>query len=618
MSRRQKKNLVRILAAAVLTVAAVFVPPFLLPPIFGVDAVRLACFLIPYFVVGFDVLRGALSNILAARFLDEKFLMAIATVGAFALGEYVEGVAVMLLYQVGELFQSIAVGRSRKSIASLMNIRPDTATVLRDGEWVTLSPDEVAVGETILILPGERIPLDGTVTDGESEMNTAPLTGESLPRAVSVGDAVVSGAVNVSGRLTVLVRSPYAESTVSKILSLVENASERKSRVEGFITRFARWYTPVVVGVALLLAILPPIIVGDLANWVERALVFLVVSCPCALVISVPLSFFSGIGGASRRGILIKGAEYLELLASVHTVAFDKTGTLTEGRFRVTDISPAANGSADDLLALAACAEGVSHHPLALAVQEAGASLAKGSPDRVTEHVGRGVEAWIEGERVLVGNARLLRENAVSFTPVQANGTVLYVARGNDYCGHLVLADTPKKEAREALSALAELGVERTVMLTGDRPDIAEAVAREIGVAEVRSELLPDDKVAEFEKLLSERLGTAYVGDGINDAPVLSRADVGIAMGALGSDAAIEAADVVLMDDRLSSLPLAVRHARRTMRIVRQNIVFAIGVKLAVLVLGALGYANMWLAIFADVGVLVLAILNATRAARVK
>ncbi|MBQ8175096.1 MAG: cadmium-translocating P-type ATPase [Clostridia bacterium] len=616
MNRKQKKNLIRILVAAVLTVAAILVPHDLLPPLWGIDLVRLVTFLVPYLVVGWDVLRGALSNIFAARFLDEKFLMAIATVGAFALGEYIEGVAVMLLFQVGELFESIAVGRSRKSIAALMNIRPDTATVLRDGEWVHLSPEEVAVGEAILILPGERIPLDGTVTEGESEMNTAALTGESVPRAVGIGDAVVSGAVNVSGRLTVLVRAPYAESTVSKILAMVESASERKSRVEGVITRFARWYTPVVVGFAAFLAILPPIFVGDFASWLERALVFLVVSCPCALVISVPLSFFSGIGGASRRGILIKGAEYLELLASVHTVAFDKTGTLTEGRFRVVEICPTEGKTEEELLALAATAESGSNHPLATAILEA--ALPTVMPDRLQEHAGRGIEAWIGDTRILVGNARLLRENDISFIPSEANGTVLYISENECYGGYLVLADTPKSDAYEAIASLRSLGIERTVMLTGDRPAIGKAVARELGLDEVKSELLPNDKVSEFEKLLSGRLGTAYVGDGINDAPVLSRADVGIAMGALGSDAAIEAADVVLMDDHLSSLPTVVRHARRTMRIVRQNIVFAIGVKLTVLVLTTIGYGNMWIAIFADVGVLVLAILNAMRAARVK
>ncbi|MBQ8859379.1 MAG: cadmium-translocating P-type ATPase, partial [Clostridia bacterium] len=467
MSRKQKKNLWRILAAGILMLAATLVPAEVYPQIFGVNLLRFAVFLVPYFIVGWDVLYTALRNLLGGRLLDEKFLMAIATVGAFALGEYVEGTAVMLLYQVGELFQSIAVGRSRKNIASLMDIRPDTATVLRDGEALTVSPDEVAVGECLRVLPGEKIPLDGVVTDGESQVNTAALTGESLPQDVKVGDRVVSGSVNMSGVLTVRVESLYAESTVAKILDLVENAAERKARVESFITRFAHWYTPVVVGVALLLAVLPPIIDGNWGEWVGRALIFLVVSCPCALVISVPLSFFGGIGGASRRGILIKGAEYLETLARVHTVVFDKTGTLTCGSFRVTALYPQADITADDLLALAAAAESRSTHPIAQSVLAAVMTPPK-EPDAVTELAGRGVMATVEGETVLVGNAKLMEEYHITYTPCTAVGTVLYVAAAGEFRGALLLSDEAKPGAKEAVASLKKHGVKQTVMLTGD------------------------------------------------------------------------------------------------------------------------------------------------------
>ena len=614
MSRKQRKNLIRILAATVLLILFAFIPAEVYPRVLGIDCLRLAAFLIPYCIVGWDVLYTALRNLLGGRLLDEKFLMALATVGAFALGEYVEGVAVMLLYQVGELFQSLAVGRSRKSIAALMDIRPDTATVLRDGEALTVFPEEVAIGELLRILPGERIPLDGTVTEGESQVNTAALTGESLPQEVKAGDRVISGAVNMIGVLTVRAESPYAESTVAKILDLVENAAERKARVEAFITRFAHWYTPVVVGVALLLAVLPPIFDGNWGEWIGRALIFLVVSCPCALVISVPLSFFGGIGGASRRGILIKGAEFVEVLSRVHTVAFDKTGTLTEGHFRVSAVYPQNGIREEDLLALAASAECRSHHPIARSVLAA--SPAPQEPSEVKEQAGLGIAATVNGSAVLVGNATMMQAHGVSFSPRDEAGTLLYVAENGEYRGAILLADEAKQGAKEALAALKKQGVKKTVMLTGDRRAIGEAVAGALGVDIARCELLPADKVSEIENLLTAEAGVAYVGDGINDAPVLSRADVGIAMGALGSDAAIEAADVVLMDDNLAKLPEAIRISRKTMAIVRQNIVFAIGVKLAVLVLGALGLANMWIAIFADVGVMVLAILNAMRAMR--
>lgn len=610
MTRRQKKNLLRIFLAAGLTLAAALLPTE--------GILRLFCFLIPYAIVGYDVVLSAAHNLLRGQWFDERFLMAIATVGAFLLGEYGEALAVILLYQVGELFQGIAVGRSRKSIAALMDIRPDFARVLRDGKEITVSPEEVAAGEEIRIYPGERVPLDGTVTDGESQLDTAALTGESLPRAVAVGDRVASGTVSLSGVLTLRVSGIYAESTVARILELAENASARKARVENFITRFAHWYTPCVVVAALLLAFIPPLFDGAWPIWIGRALNFLVVSCPCALVISVPLSFFGGIGGAARRGILIKGAGYLEMLASVDTVVMDKTGTLTRGRFRVTACSPVADVSEETLLSLAAAAECRSHHPIALSVKAAYAGEI--DPMRlghVTEHAGMGVEAVVDGQTVLVGNRRLLEEAGVACSAVSASqGTLLYVAADGRFLGTLTVSDEIKPEAATALRALNKLGIRRTVMLTGDRREIGEAVAASLGIGAARCELLPADKVGAVEKLLADGSCVAFVGDGINDAPVLARADVGVAMGALGSDAAIEAADVVLMDDDLAKLPEAVSLARRTMRIVYENVAFALTVKPAVLVLSALGLANMWMAIFADVGVMILAVLNAMRAMR--
>ena len=621
MTRKQKKNLKRILLATALTLAVALIPAGLLPTVWGGEEerglLRLLLFLCPYLVVGWDVLFSAGRNLLRVQLLDEKFLMAISTVGAFALGEYTEGVAVMLLYQVGELFQGIAVGKSRRHIASLMDIRPDTACVLRQGEYLTVLPEEVAAGETIRLLPGERIPLDGRVITGESSLNTAALTGESLPRSLSPGDRVISGAVNMSGELLVCVESVYAESTVSRILELVENAAEKKARVESFITRFAHWYTPCVVAVALLLGVIPPLFVGNLAEWISRALIFLVVSCPCALVISVPLSFFGGIGGASRHGILIKGASYMEVLAGAHTVAFDKTGTLTRGTFRVVEVH-AVDGQEQALLALAAAVEAHSNHPIARSVCEACREEALPAVTAIREVAGQGMTAMLNGLPVLVGNGRLMVENGISYTPFAGIGTVLYVAVGGVYRGCLLLADEIKPEAKKALAALKACGIRRTVMLTGDRAEIGEAVAREIGLDEAYCELLPGDKVARVDTMRTAKPGLIYVGDGINDAPVLSLADVGVAMGALGSDAAIEAADVVLMEDRLSKLPQVIQISRRTMRIVRQNIIFALGVKGLALLLGAFGYANMWGAIFADVGVMVLAILNAMRTMHVK
>lgn len=616
MTRRQKKKCRRILIAATLTVAAACIPARCLPTVWGGEVerglVRLLLFFIPYLTVGWGVLLSAVRNLFHGRLLDENFLMAISTAGAFALGEYTEGVAVMLLYQVGELFQSIAVGKSRRHIASLMDIRPDSACVLRAGRYVTVSPDEVAVGEQLRVLPGEKIPLDGVVLAGESSVNTASLTGESLPQNVACGDRVISGTVNINGELLVRAESIYAESTVSRVLELVENASEKKARVEAFITRFARWYTPLVVCVALLLGLIPPFFDGRWADWIGRALIFLVVSCPCALVISVPLSFFGGIGGASRRGVLIKGAGYMEILARAHTVVFDKTGTLTRGNFHVTEIT-AADGDEDGLLAIAAAVEVHSNHPVARSVCQACREATLPEAEAVCEIAGQGMRALINSQAVLVGNERLMRENGVVCPPHSAVGTLLYVAVGGRYRGSILLADEVKPEAKKTVDALRSCGVRHIVMLTGDRAEIGEAVAHEIGINEVYCGLLPEDKVAKVEEMLLKTPGLIYVGDGINDAPVLSRADVGVAMGALGSDAAIEAADVVLMEDRLERLPQAIRLSRRTARIVRQNIVFALGVKGLVLTLGALGYANMWGAIFADVGVMVLSILNAVR-----
>ena len=610
MSRKHKKKLIRIIIAAVLLVAVTLLP--------ASNIIKLFLYLIPYLVIGWDVVLSAVRNIIHGQVFDEQFLMALATIGAFGTGEYKEAVAVMLFYQIGELFQGIAVGKSRKSIASLMDIRPDSAVVIRNGEEIKVSPEEVEKGETIIVRPGEKIPLDGVVLSGSTTVNTAALTGESLPRDVETGGKVVSGSVNLTGVITVKTESLYAESTVAKILDLVENSSAKKAKTENFITKFAKYYTPCVVISALLLAFVPPLITGEWGKWIQRALIFLVVSCPCALVISVPLSFFGGIGGASKRGVLVKGANYIEVLSKLNTVVFDKTGTLTKGTFKVTAVHP-EKSSEDELLDIAAAAESHSNHPIAESIIAAH----KGHIDssrigKVTEHAGMGIEAIIDGRDIFAGNGRLMDKAGAEWHNCHINGTVIHISEGSDYLGHIVISDEVKPDSKEAIADLKALGIAKTVMLTGDRREIAEAVGRELGLDEVHAELMPDGKVRDVESLLAEGGTLAFVGDGINDAPVLARADIGIAMGAMGSDAAIEAADVVLMDDKPSKLPEAVKIARKTMGIVWQNIIVSLAVKAAVLILAALGHANMWLAIFADVGVTVLAILNAMRAMSVK
>ena len=605
LSRKQKKTLWCILAAGALCIVAALLPLE--------GGWRALAFAVPYLIVGWDVLRGAALNILHGQVFDEKFLMAVATLGAFAIREYPEAAAVMLFYQTGELFQSIAVGRSRASIAALMDIRPDSATVLRDGKELEVDPEEVEPGELILVRPGERVPLDGVVIEGRSSVDTAALTGESLPVDVREGERVISGSINLSSPLRLRTESAYAESTVARILELVENSAEKKSKAENYITRFARWYTPAVVIGALLLALVPPLFVGNWGDWIERALIFLVVSCPCALVVSVPLSFFGGIGGASRQGILIKGANYLEALAAVDTVCFDKTGTLTEGRFEVEAVHP-QELPPDALLDLAAAAESYSGHPVAQSILRAHeGDIDKSRLGEVEELAGQGLRAVVDGETYYIGNAGLMERVGADWHDCHLPGTVIHLARGSEYLGHIVISDRPKEDAAEAIRALKELGVKQTVMLSGDKASVAEHVAAQLGIDRCVPELLPAQKVEQVEALLSKGCRLAYVGDGVNDAPVLARADVGIAMGALGSDAAIESADIVLMDDKPSHLPLAVKLSRKTMRIVRENIAFALGVKLVILLLGALGLADMWIAVFGDVGVLILAILNALR-----
>ena len=617
MTRKQKKMLVRIAVSAVLLIAAVLVP--------YQGLWRFALFLPAYFVIGWDVLWRAVRNIAHGQVFDENFLMALATVGAFCTGffgqgEYPEAVFVMLFYQVGELFQSYAVGKSRKSIASLMDIRPDYANVERDGKLLQVDPEEVAVGDTITVKAGEKIPLDGLVLEGSSLVNTSALTGESVPRQVRPGDSVISGCVNQNGLLRVQVTKAFGESTVQKILDLVENASSKKAKAENFITKFARYYTPVVVFCALALAVVPPLFVGDWTGWVQKALIFLVVSCPCALVISVPLSFFGGIGGASRQGILVKGGNYLEVLADTELVVFDKTGTLTKGVFQVTAIHP-EGVSQQELLELAALAESYSDHPISRSLKEAwGKALDTARVGQVEELSGRGVRAQVDGKEVWAGNGKLMEEIGLAYRPSGQVGTVVHVAAEGRYLGYILIADEVKPDAKEAIAALKAQGVKKTVLLTGDAKDVGEAVAQELGLDEVYTQLLPGDKVERVEALLQEtspKGKLAFVGDGINDAPVLSRADIGIAMGALGSDAAIEAADLVLMDDKPSKIAKAMEISKRTLRIVRQNIVFALAVKLLVLMLTPFGLANLWEAVFADVGVMVLAILNASRALQV-
>ncbi len=654
MNKKQQRWLIRILVAI-----ALFVVIYALELMGAFDAwfghptalyVEFGLFLVPYLIAGYDVLAEAGRNIVRGHGLDENFLMSVATIGAFALvffpdaePHFAEGAAVMLFYQVGELFQSYAVNRSRKSIGALMEIAPEFANVMRDGELVQVDPYEVRLGDSFVVKPGERIPLDGIVQEGESRLDTSALTGESVPRTVHAGEEVLSGCVNLSGLLTVVATKPYEDSTVSRILELVENAADKKARTESFITRFARVYTPAVVGAAVLIAVVPPLLVGGWSDWILRGLTFLVVSCPCALVISVPLSFFGGIGGASRKGILVKGSNYLEALAKVDTIVFDKTGTLTSGTFAVTDIQPADGVDPAQLLDFAAHAEAGSNHPIALSVMrafnEAGGSLDHSRIGDVEEVSGHGVKAQVDGETVLVGNDKLMYLHSIAYETGSYIGTTLHVSKSGRYLGTIVVGDTVKADAVEAIAALHAAGVKHTVMLTGDRFDVAQKVATSLGIDEFRAEMLPESKVSELEAIMGassahvadacegdeqhelanhDRKGSkvAFVGDGINDAPVLMRADVGIAMGAMGSDAAIEAADVVLMDDKPTRIAQAMRIARKTMGIVWQNIVFALGVKFVVLVLAALGIANMWMAVFADVGVAVIAILNAMRAMR--
>lgn len=628
MTRKQRKNLYRIIAAAVLLVVATLADVFLLPSGGKWEILKLAIYLVPYFVIGYDILWRSAVNISHGQVFDENFLMVVATLGALCIGffpdteeQYREAVFVMLFYQVGELFQSVAVGKSRKSISSLMDIRPDCAYIERDGELVPVDPETVAVGDIITVRPGEKIPLDGIVTEGTSDLNTVALTGEADPRAVAADDAVISGCVNMSGVIKVKVTHTFGESTVSKILELVENSSENKSKSEQFITKFARIYTPAVVIAAVLLAVLPPLVIpgsfiANFPTWLIRALTFLVISCPCALVISVPLSFFGGIGGASKKGILVKGSNYLETLSKVKTAVFDKTGTLTKGTFSVTEIHP-ENITEEQLLHLAAHAEAFSNHPIAVSLRNAyGKPVNMDAVADVSEITGRGVKAKVDGKTVYAGNAALMQETGLTPAACPAPGTVIHVSYDGKYAGYLLISDTPKETSKAAIAALKECGVERIVMLTGDRKETTEAISKELSIDEYHAGLLPADKVDMVEKLLSENRTDgklAFVGDGINDAPVLMRADVGIAMGALGSDAAIEAADIVLMDDDPAKIAEAMKISRLTLRIVRQNIVFALAVKAAVLLLGALGLAPMWLAVFADVGVAFLAILNAMR-----
>ena len=617
MTKKQRKVLIRILVSAVLVLLCALLPvenPYL----------RFGLFMIPYLIIGYDILRKAVLGVIHGEVFDENFLMAVATVGAIILGEYLEGVAVMLFYQIGELFQSYAVGKSRGNIAKLMDIRPDYANIETDGHMEQVDPDEVEIGTVITVLPGDKVPIDGIIEEGEASLNTSALTGESLPRQVREGDQVISGSVNMSGVLKIRTTKEFGESTVSKILELVENSSMKKSRSENFITRFARYYTPAVCYGALALALLPPVInliLGQEAHWtqwVTRALTTLVISCPCALVISIPLSFFGGIGGASAKGILVKGSNYLEALSETKYVVCDKTGTLTKGVFEVTKIEAADGFSAEELIEYAACAEHYSNHPISRSLREAYGKEV--DPERirdVEEISGHGVCAYVDDRHVAAGNRKLMERQRIMPGVSSSAGTEVHVAVDGVYAGCILISDVVKPGAKEAVASLKKSGVRKIVMLTGDAKSVAEAVAEELGVDEVKSELLPADKVAEVERLLEakgKKEKLAFVGDGINDAPVLSRADLGIAMGALGSDAAIEAADIVLMDDDPAKIALAMRISAKTLRIVHQNIVFALAVKFACLLLGAVGVVGMWWAIFADVGVMVLAVLNATRA----
>lgn len=624
MSKKQKKVLVRIIVALVLLAGVILLDKLALLPQWAM----IVLYLVPYFVIGYDILWKALKGVKNRQVFDENFLMAVATVGALCLQDFKEGVAVMLFYQIGELFQSVAVGKSRKNIAALMDIRPDYANLMVDGKLEQVDPDDVEVGTEIVVDPGEKVPIDGVIVEGNTTLNTGALTGESVPRDAKPGDDVISGCINMSGRITVRTTKPFGESTVSKILDLVENSAMKKSKSENFITKFARYYTPAVCYSALALAVLPPLIrllaghPAMWAEWITRALTFLVISCPCALVISIPLSFFGGIGCASKNGILVKGSNYLEALADTKYIVCDKTGTLTKGVFQVTGVYPAPGVDKKVLLGLAAYAESGSHHPISQSLKDAyGQHLQGERVSAIQEIAGHGVQALVDGHPVAVGNAKLMEKIGAALPGERTDGTTVYVAADGKYIGCIVISDVVKPTAKAAMAALKENGVKMTVMLTGDTKAAADRVAAEIGIDRVESELLPGDKVAQVEKLLAEKdpkENLAFVGDGINDAPVLSRADVGIAMGALGSDAAIEAADVVLMDDDPSKIALAMKISRHTLQIVWQNIVFALAVKAVCLVLGALGIAGMWLAIFADVGVMVLAVLNATRALKIK
>lgn len=624
MSKKQQKVLKRIVVALILLIAVSILDALVEMP----WILRLALYLVPYLVIGYDILKKAGKGILKRQVFDENFLMAVATVGAVCLGDYKEGAAVMLFYQIGELFQSIAVGKSRKNIAALMDIRPDYANMMVDGKLEKVDPDDVEIGSEIIINPGEKVPIDGVITEGNTTLNTSALTGESLPRDVSCGDEIISGCINMTGMIKVKTTKKFGDSTVSKILDLVENSAMKKSRSENFITKFAKYYTPAVCYGALALAILPPVVrlfMGTSpmwGEWIIRALTFLVISCPCALVISIPLSFFGGIGCASSNGILVKGSNYLEALSATKYIVFDKTGTLTKGVFEVTASYPENGFDKETLLGMAAYAESSSSHPISLSLKKAyGQELDLSRVSDIEEIAGHGVCARVDGRKVYVGNMRLMQRENLTVTTEHKEGTVCYVAVDGTYAGCIVISDVVKPTTKDAIAGLKKNGIKKTIMLTGDANETAQRVAAEIGIDEVHSELLPADKVAQVEHILNakgEKENLAFVGDGINDAPVLSRADIGIAMGAMGSDAAIEAADVVLMDDDPAKIALAMKISVRTLKIVRENIVFALAVKAVCLILGALGIANMWVAIFADVGVMVLAVLNATRALKIR
>lgn len=624
MTKKQKKVLIRIIVSAVL-LAGIMITTKLVE----INKwIQLVLYLVPYLIIGYDILKKAVKGIFKGQIFDENFLMAVATVGAVALGEFSEGAAVMLFYQIGELFQSVAVGKSRKNITSLMDIRPDYANVELNGKLEKIDPDDVEIGTEIVVNPGEKVPIDGIIISGDSTLNTSALTGESVPRSAKIGDEIISGCINLTGVLKIKTTKEFGDSTVSKILDLVENSSMKKSKSENFITKFARYYTPAVCGGALLLAILPPVIrlisgTGAMwGEWITRALTFLVISCPCALVISIPLSFFAGIGCASANGVLVKGSNYLEALSDTQYVVFDKTGTLTKGVFEVTGIYPANNFNKDTLIRLAAFAESGSSHPISVSLKKNyGKEINIDEVSNIQEIAGHGVSALVDGKRVFAGNIKLMKKENIDVECEHDEGTVVYVSCDGEYAGCIVISDVVKENSKKAISSLKKSGIDKTVMLTGDSKQAAERVAKSLGLDEYHAELLPSDKVEWVEKLLSQKSAKkklAFVGDGINDAPVLSRADIGIAMGALGSDAAIEAADIVLMDDDPSKIALARKISVHTLKIVKENIVFALAIKAICLVLGALGIANMWVAIFADVGVMILAVLNAIRALKIK